>query len=234
MSRKRLPTPAGPAETGRLDGLAYTLWLPDREPEGALLMVHGAGSQKENQHDVARGARAAGLAAVCFDQRGHGESDGAIGDGALDDIAAMATLLPRPLALRGTSMGGCLAIAAAERVGAEAVVAIAAAVPELLLQGLRGGFFGFRWDPSYEGLLESIDLGAIVERMRIPLLLMHAEGDERVPVAHSVALHERAGMAVKKLIVPPGGHHQSIQHDAELLGETLRFVQKAFAAATAR
>jgi alpha-beta hydrolase superfamily lysophospholipase len=228
MSRKRLPTPAGPAEQSRLDGLAYTLWLPDREPEGALLMVHGAGSQKENQHDIARAARTSGMAAICFDQRGHGESEGAIGANALEDIAHMATLLPRPLALRGTSMGGCLALAAAEGAGAAAVVAICAADPQLMLMGLRGGAFSFRVDPTFESLLETIDLGAIVERMTMPLLLMHAEGDERVPVAHSVALHERAGMPVKKLIVPPGGHHQSIQHDDELTGESLRFVRKAF------
>ena len=230
MPRRRLPTPAGPAEIGRHNGLAYTLWLPDREPEGGLLMVHGAGSQKENQHDVARAARACGLAALCFDQRGHGESDGALGAGALEDVADMATLLPRPLALRGSSMGGCIALAAAELVHPEAIVAICAAAPEMLLRGLRGGAFSFRADPSVEILLEGLDLFAIVERLEAPLLLMHAEGDERVPVAHSRELYARAPNA--KLITPPGGHHQSIQHDEELMGVSLQFVQRAFARTT--
>jgi alpha-beta hydrolase superfamily lysophospholipase len=234
MARRRLPTPAGPAEIGRHEGLAYTLWLPDREPEGALLMVHGAGSQKENQHDIARAARAVGLAAICFDQRGHGESDGALGRNAVEDVATMASLLPRPLALRGTSLGGCLALVASETVEPEAVVAICPATPAGLLYGLRHGMFSFRADPSVEPFLESLDLGAIVARSRIPLLLMHAEGDERVPVAHSRELHARAAAPMKKLITPPGGHHQSIQHDEELTGESLRFVRKAFAAATAR
>lgn len=229
-----MPTPAGPAEIGRLDGLAYTLWLPDRPPDGGVLMVHGAGSQKENQHDVARAARAVGLAAICFDQRGHGESDGALGDGAVEDVATIASLLPRPLALRGSSMGGCIALAAAEVVRPEAIVAICPATPDGLLQGLRAGMFSFRADPSAERWLESVDLGAIVERSRIPLLLMHAEGDERVPVAHSRELYARSGAPVKKLITPPGGHHQSIQHDEELISVSLRFVQKAFATATAR
>jgi alpha-beta hydrolase superfamily lysophospholipase len=234
MPRRRLPTPAGPAEISRHHGLAYTLWLPDREPEGGLLMVHGAGSQKENQHDIARAARSVGLAAICFDQRGHGESDGALDARALDDVAAMADLLPRPLALRGTSMGGCIALAASELVKPEAIVAICAASPDGLLRGLRGGAFSFRADPSVEELLRSVDLLAIVERSRIPLLLMHAEGDERVPVAHSRELYARAGMETKKLITPPGGHHQSIQHDEELTGVSLQFVQRAFAAAATR
>ena len=231
MPRRRLPTPAGPAEIGRHDGLAYTLWLPEREPEGAMLMVHGAGSQKENQHDVARAARAVGLAALCFDQRGHGDSDGALGKWALEDVATMAELLPRPLALRGTSMGGCLALAADELVRPEAIVAICPASPGGLLRGLRAGAFSFRADPTAERLLHSIDLFAIVERMATPLLLMHAEGDEQVPVAHSRELYARAGMAAKKLITPPGGHHRSIQHDEELIGVSLQFVRRAFAAA---
>jgi alpha-beta hydrolase superfamily lysophospholipase len=229
MPRRRLATPAGPAEIGRHDGLAFTRWLPDREPEGGLLMIHGAGSQKENQHDVARAARAVGLAAICFDQRGHGESDGALGANALEDIAAMASLLPRPLALRGSSMGGCLALAAAELVRPAAIIAICPASPAGLLQGLRAGAFSFRADPSAESLLEVLDLGTIVERMTAPLLLMHAEGDERVPVAHSRELYARGGMETKKLITPPGGHHRSIQHDEELIGVSLQFIQRAFA-----
>ena len=197
-------------------------------------MVHGAGSQKENQHDIARAARSVGLAALCFDQRGHGESDGALGASAVDDVAAMASLLPRPLALRGTSMGGCIALVASETVGPEAIVAICPASPEGLLQGLRARMFSFRADPSLESLLERIDLGAVVARCPIPLLLMHAEGDERVPVAHSRELYARASAPMKKLITPPGGHHRSIQHDEELTGVSLQFVRKAFATATAR
>lgn len=199
-----------------------------------MLMVHGAGSQKENQHDVARAARTSGMAAICFDQRGHGESDGALDAGCLDDVAKMASLLPRPLAVRGSSMGGCIAIASLEIVRPDAVIAICPASPEGLLRGLRAGMFSFRADPSVEELLQRIDLGAVLERSTTPLLLMHAEGDERVPVAHSRELYARAGAPVKKLITPPGGHHQSIQHDEELTGESLRFVRKAFATATAR
>jgi alpha-beta hydrolase superfamily lysophospholipase len=224
-----LPTPAGPAEISRLDGLAYTLWLPDRKPEGGLLMVHGAGSQKENQHDIARAARSVGLAALCFDQRGHGESEGALGENAVEDVAAMASLLPRPLALRGTSMGGCIALVASETVHPEAIVAICPAPPAGLLAGLKARAFSFRADPSVEAFLERIDLTAIVARSQIPLLLMHAEGDERVPVAHSRELYAHAAAPVRKLITPPGGHHRSIQHDQELTGVSLQFVQRAFA-----
>jgi alpha-beta hydrolase superfamily lysophospholipase len=223
-----MPTPEPPAERGTLDGLAYTLWLPERPPWGGLVILHGAGSRKENHHDMARAARAAGLAAAAFDLRGHGDTGGELDGRALDDVAAIAGLLPRPVALRGSSMGGYLAIAAAERAGAAAVVAICPAPGELLAQGLRTGRLDFPVDgAAVQALLDEHDLGAIVERSATPLLLLHAEGDERVPVEHSVDLHRRAAAPLKRLIVVPGGHHRSVQHDAELQGEALRFLRKA-------
>ena len=83
VSATRTVTPLLPAETGVLDGLAYTLWLPPsaaavpRAP--GVVVLHGADSCKESHHDFARAAVALGLAAICFDQRGHGESGGPTG-----------------------------------------------------------------------------------------------------------------------------------------------------------
>ena len=64
-----------PAETGERNGLSYALFLPADAPAVGVVVIHGAGSQKENHFDFARACRAAGLAAVAFDQRGHGASD---------------------------------------------------------------------------------------------------------------------------------------------------------------
>src|SRR5882762_4218896 len=90
----RLPTPAPPADVGVHAGLAYTLWLPDREPVGAAVTLHGASSCKENHHDFARACRQAGLAALAFDQRGHGDSEDGLDGRVADDVATMAELLP--------------------------------------------------------------------------------------------------------------------------------------------
>lgn len=228
----RYPTPAPPAELGVADGLAYSLWLPEEEPAGGLVILHGAGSCKESHHDMARSARAAGLAAVCFDQRGHGVTGGRLDGRILDDVATIATLLPAgPVALRGSSMGGYVAIAAAGGVGAAAVVAICPAGAEHLERGLRDGALDFPADrTALEAVIRAHDLQTIVARSTVPLMLLHAEGDERIPVAHSVALDARSGAALRRLVVTPGGHHRSIQHDPELQGESLRFIRRAFAA----
>jgi uncharacterized protein len=207
-----------------LDGLAYTLWRPDEEPWGGLVVIHGASSRKENHHDFARAARDAGLAVVVPDLRGHGESEGTLDARVLDDLAEVAELVPEPRALRGSSMGGYLAIAAAERVGARAVIAICPASHEQLLRGLRAERFEFAVDrASLEAFLAEHPL----EPPDIPLLLLHAEGDEQVPAEHSRELAARAPQA--KLVIVPGGHHRSVQHDAELQGLALRWLRRALA-----
>jgi uncharacterized protein len=246
--RRRLPTPEPPAEIGVHDGLAFSRWLPAGEPWAGLLVLHGADSCKENHHDMARAARDAGMAAVCGDLRGHGASEGDLDGRVLDDVAALAGLLPDgvPRAVRGSSMGGALAILAAASTstfGAErapnvglgarralfaAVVAVCPASAEGLRRGLRSGRFGFRADlPSLEAFLLEHDVAEAAATLEVPLLLLHAEGDERVPVEHSRELARRAPDA--RLIAVPGGHHGSVQHDAELQGEALRWLRRRLA-----
>jgi alpha-beta hydrolase superfamily lysophospholipase len=226
MPRPRVVDIAPPEDLGRHEGLAYALFLPEGEPIGSVLIFHGAGSAKESHYDFARACRAHGLAALSFDVRGHGESEGEMGRGLFDDFAAMASLLPdAPLALRGSSMGGYLAIVAAERLRARAVVAICPASAEMLRRGLRNEAYDVRADvDALDALLAEHDEMLAAEMLDLPLLLLHAEGDERVPVAHSRALAEVAPQA--RLIAVPGGHHRSVQHDGELQATALRWLEK--------
>jgi uncharacterized protein len=216
-----------PSELGTRDGLAYALFLPAGDGAGGVVMLHGAGSQKENQFDVARALRAAGVAAICFDQRGHGASDGALGAGALDDVATMAALLPPgPIALRGSSMGGFMALMASTRMPVAGVVAICPATAELLARGLRTGRFSFQADhDAMHALLTAADEAGAAAALGERLLLMHAEGDEQVPISVSRELH--AAAPGSRLIAVPGGHHRSIQHDPELTAVAVRFLTRA-------
>jgi uncharacterized protein len=236
--RARVITPVRPAEIAVRDGLAYTLWMPeDRVPlVGGIVILHGAGSSKESHYDFARAAMPLGLAALSFDQRGHGESEGALDGGAVADVATMASVLRSalgdglPIALRGSSMGGYFSILAAPVVGAGAVIAICPASAEGLRRGLRDGAFEFRADAeSLDALFADNELSEVVASLDVPLLLLHAEGDERVPVEHSRELAARAGDDCR-LITLPGGHHRSVQHDPELQAVALRWLRQRLTA----
>jgi len=227
-----------PSETGSRDGLAYSLWLPRaRQPPAwaGIVVVHGAGSRKESHHDFARAAVALGLAAICFDQRGHGATGGRLDARAVRDVVSVAARLREalgdgdaPLALRGSSMGGYLAILAAAPAHAQAVVAICPASAGGLKRGLLAGRFDFDADSeSLAAFLDDHHLDAAVRSLTVPLLLMHAEGDEEVPVEHSRELAAEMQHPRSRLIAVPGGHHRSIQHDEELQAVSLRFVQRS-------
>jgi alpha-beta hydrolase superfamily lysophospholipase len=226
------------------DGLAYALWLPDRMGSGGeaergapsrplpqppwpgIVIAHGAGSRKENHADFARLAAANGWAALSFDARGHGASEGEMSSGAIDDVVRMARLLaahegvdPRRVAVRGSSMGGFLAIhAAAVAQEIAGVIAICPAGEDHLRRGVRRGELEMRvGDPlALEAWLASQDLREAVERLAgRPLILLHAEGDDQIPSEWSEELFEHAGEP-RKLILVPGGDHRSVQHDPEL------------------
>ena len=76
-------------------------------------------------------------------------------------------------------------------------------------------------------MLAEHELEPAVAALRAPLLLLHAEGDEQVPVEHSRELAAARHAPGSRLIEVPGGHHRSIQHDAELQAVSLRFIEQA-------
>ena len=238
-------TVAPPDDVGVHEGRPYLLWLPESDPPWpGMVILHGAGSRKENHGEFGRACAASGWAAVAFDQRGHGESQDGMGPAALVDVGRMARLLaavegvdPARVCVRGSSMGGFMAIQAAATSEAIAgAIAICPAGAEHLLRGLRKGTMEMGIEPGTEGALEAWltehDVADAVELMSPkPLLLIHAEGDDQIPADHSEELYEHAGEP-RKLILLPGGHHRSAQHDAELHGLALRWMERQLSART--
>jgi uncharacterized protein len=225
---------------GTADGLAYELWLPASDPPWpGVVVIHGAGSCKENHADFARIASGSSWAALVYDQRGHGESRGEMSPAAVTDAARMARLLasvegvdPERVCARGSSLGGFVAIHAAATSDALAgAIAICPASERLLLEGLRRGELEMRADrDALEPWLEEHDLRDAVELIgRKPLILLQAGGDEQIPADLTTELYERAADP-KKLVLVPGGHHRSVQHDAELQGVALRWMERALRA----
>jgi uncharacterized protein len=233
--------PPRPDREDRHNGLDYALWLPQAIPPPwpGVVVVHGASSRKENHADFARLATASGWAALTFDLPGHGGSDREFSGGAVQDVIAMVDLLAvQPgvdqgrVAVRGSSLGGFLAIcAAAATPDIAGVIAICPAEGDELARGVRGGRFEIRiGDPlGLEAWLAAQDVREAVERISgRPLILMHAEGDTQVPSDHSAELYEHAGEP-RKLVIVPGGAHTTVQHDPELQGVALQWLERQLA-----
>ena len=208
------------------EGRPYELWIPATEPPWpGMVILHGAGSCKENHADFARSCVARGWAAITFDQRGHGDSEDEMAPAAVGDVGRMARLLaetdgvdPERICVRGSSMGGFMAIHAAavsDRIAG--VIAICPASEGNLLDGLRRERFEMRVDRgALEAWLGEHDVAdAVALAGSKPILFLHAQGDEQIDVAQTEALVAAAEPPVEAIIVP-GGHHRSLQHDAEL------------------
>ena len=230
-----MPETPPPNEIGSTDGIAWHLWTPDPEQfTGArpgVVVCHGAGSCKENHSDFPVMAASKGWVALAFDARGHGETEPGLDDHAVADVIAMVELLraradvdPSRVIVRGSSMGGALALyAACSSMEVAGAIAVCPAPEQGLLTGLKAGAFEIRVAdlPAIERWIEQ---HALIEEISDlagrPLLLLHAEGDEQVPIAHSRALFDAASEP-KRLIEVPGGDHRSLQHDPALQAESL-------------
>jgi len=205
-----LRAPGGPP-------LAALWW---RAPAGApgVVIVPGLGSRKENHADMGAALAARGIAALALDVRGHGDSGGDLDGGCLDDVAAaldeLASRGHPALGLRGSSMGGMLALAAAagdRRV--RAVAAICPARPAALAERIGDG-----WP-------RALDLPAAVSRPDgVARGFWHATGDDAVPWSHSFALATMCAPPVR-LRVAIGGGHRTLQHDPAVLAETVAFLE---------
>ena len=129
------------------DLVAYRVAAP--APRAALLLVHGFAEHAGRHERTLEHLAARGISAYAYDQRGHGRSPGRRAIVArfdawvidalrvLDDVAADAPGLP--LFLMGASMGGLLAIRAAQRrpAGLAGVIAVA---PALSIAGGQSAF----------------------------------------------------------------------------------------------
>src|SRR5919109_2227159 len=160
MSRTISP----PSGTGTHAGRPYMLWLPQSSPPWpGMVILHGAGSRKENHGDFGRACAASGWAALAFDQRGHGESTDGMSPAGLGDVTRMAGFHarlegvdPGRVCVRGSSLGGFMAVQAAASSDAIAgAIAICPAGADHLLRGLRGDRLDMRIEAGARESLEA-------------------------------------------------------------------------------
>jgi fermentation-respiration switch protein FrsA (DUF1100 family) len=203
-------------------------WIPTERPIGHILLCHGNAGNVGDRVLHGRLLCEAGFDVLLFDYRGYGGSSGRpTEEGTYRDArAAREALLSRPgvdpslIVYLGESLGGAVALALALESPPRGLV-------------LQSTFTGVRdvarahypFIPSsvipdaYPSLRRVADLGA-------PLLVVHGERDEIVPLAHGQALFEAAPGPKRLHVVPGVGHNDLVP----LAGRTYAEVIAAWAA----
>jgi len=231
------------------DGVALHGWfLPAvGDAHGSVLFLHGNAQNISTHIASVAWLPEEGFDVFLFDYRGYGRSEGEPDlDGLHRDFdAALTTLLDRPdvaperVAVFGQSLGGAVAITGLARSPKRA--RLAALVVE-------GGFTGYRalaretladfwltW-PFQWPLALTIDdryrpIEAIAELRELPVLIIHGEADQVVPVHHGIALFEAAHEPKTLWLVPGAGHIEALAHE-QPRAELARYLRRRFESAT--
>lgn len=217
---------------------------PEEESHKWVLLLHGYTGWKEELYPIAFQYVQKGYHALVPDMRCSGESEGDfIGMGwtdRLDNMLWLNEILARDpeaeIVIHGQSMGAACAL----MMSAEALPSqVSAIVSDCAYTDAYSMFakqmkdwFGL---PSFP-LLDSMNLvlqlrggydlkdaSALeaVKKTRLPVLIIHGDQDDMVPVEMAYELYEAAGGEKELLIVPGAGHAQAVDKDSEAYYDTV-------------
>jgi len=211
-------------------------------PHPAVILLHGFAGHAQKMAGLARAAAASGYVALALSLRGwlgsEGESDQGLRQ-PLDVLAAIDWLAKRPMvdsrriALVGASMGGQVALlAAAHRPPIRAVASFFA--PTDLVRWREANPYvrdylddlcGPEGLPVRSPLLRTAQIEA-------PVLLIHGDADENVPVAQSLDMAEalrRHGKDVETLVIAGATHYFSETQNALARRKLFEFLRQHLA-----
>ena len=224
------------------NALAYSYVTP-AEPRGIVVLFHGIPSINPPAPDDrgypgwAEDLAAKGWLAVWGDLRARGASSGYFSiEGWVRDALAVIDAVRDveearnlPLALIGSSAGGCVSAEAIRR-GAKADALALLGAPAAWLFFAGDGATGVRkitqeagmaLDPavmadpsSWATEFETITTENAIADVRVPTLILHGTADDIVPVEHAHMIAERAPTA--ELVIVDGAPH-ILRHDAKAM-----------------
>lgn len=204
------------------------IYLPERQGEKLPIVIfcHGFGSNYRELMHHGEGFAEAGICCLFFDFCGGGPES--FSDGGFEEmtvstecedletvigcVKALDYVDPRRVFLQGESMGGLVsAMAAARR--PEDIRALALWYPAFVIpEGARKRYeagerevFGLRLGEAFDREAKDIDIYGILPAYRGPVLMIHGDQDEIVPLCYSERALSVYGDA--RLIVIPGAGH---------------------------
>ena len=216
-----LPAPRGSEDLTISVGSGVTVaarYHPSDLSLPTVLHFHGNGEIVPDYDTIAPAFHSAGASLVSADYRGYGSSTGSPSVSSLLDDApvvldhAIAFLKERghtgPLVVMGRSMGSAPAIELASTRGGDIAGLIvesgfAQTPPLLTLFGISLESLGLRD-------LSGTDNEDKMAKVRMPVLVLHAERDVLLPPWNGERIHERAASDEKSLVMIPNADHNTI------------------------
>jgi alpha-beta hydrolase superfamily lysophospholipase len=213
--------------------LAGTVHHPvDEFSRGTVILCHGMDSNRNSEKlvQLARVLTKRGIVTLRFDFAYVGESSEMFADitysGEVEDLRAACSFMRNrdagKIGVLGSSMGGTVALLfAADEPDLAALVTIAAPVhpeafprrilnPEQLRRWRERGFTfynGHRLNLALLEDLETIDVVQAARKIACPVLVIHGDADEIVPVKEAHELNACLS-STKKLIIMKGADHR--------------------------
>jgi len=181
-----------------------------------IVFFHGNGEVVADYNDISTLYARAGLNLLVCEYRGYGQSTGSPGyTSMMADAHVIKTAVLGQLDALGWRRGRYVM---GRSLGALSALELAATDAEgfrgLILESGAGGLLGWARfiSAGEEGAWEAL-AEAQRERLaaiRLPLLTIHGEQDELIPVQRALEVHETAGSTFKELLVVPGAGHNDL------------------------
>lgn len=219
----------------------------EKEKYPLVIIIHGFTGHMEERHlvETAKAINEVGYATLRAEMYGHGKSDGKFCDHtlfkwinnalAVIDYAKSLDFVS-DLYLCGHSQGGLLTmlVGAMERDLFKAIIPMSPAIS--IPEGARSGaLLGGPFDPekipdelsmgdrslkgNYIRVAQTIDVEKAIDRYDGPVLIIHGDEDEAIPVSYAYDAAKRYKNA--KLVIIPGDTH-CYDHHLEMVTEALK------------
>lgn len=194
----------------------HALWVPQANPRApGLLYLHGARWDVRSSAARIRRMHALGFSVLAVDYRGFGDSSAALPSEAtaVEDARQAwdwlgARLSAAPRYIFGHSLGGAIAVQLATDARTEGLAGLMlegtfTSVPDVF------GTMAWGWLPIGPFITQRFDSFARIERLHVPLLVVHGSDDTLIRPELGRALYERAPEPKRFVLVKGGAHHNT-------------------------
>lgn len=221
-------------ETKTSDGIKISAWrFKVPEPKGIVIVLHGMhGMDASTLLDFGNFFKESNYEAFCLDMRAHGYSEGkriGLGYTEVKDVSALLNWIKekpeykdKKIIIYGISMGGATAInTAVERKDIDMIISVSSFksvesvflyymkkenTPELILKMFKPCIRLILSLKYKTNSIKNSPINKITKITKIPILLIHGDKDEQIPVQHADDLKKAAGDNVNLWIVKGAKH----------------------------